>query len=612
MSKKHQDDYQPIENYGIIGDLGTVALVGLNASIDFMCFPEFDSPSVFAKLLDVKKGGFFTICPLSEKSVKNKQMYLPDTNILLTRFLFDDGIGEVLDFMPISEVQKKNRLIRRVTNVKGNIPYRMCCCPRFNYGLSTHKAYLRNEKEIIFVSEGKDGLSLRLTSSVPLTIKKGDAFAEFSLKPDEKVAFVLENAENEKEYDEYTHEKIDNLLTQTSSYWKGWISKSTYNGRWREIVHRSALVLKLLISEKYGSIIAAPTFSLPEIIGGNKNWDYRYTWIRDAAFTVYALMRIGYTKEAGGFVHWVENLYGQAPKDMNIDLVYGINGRRKLKETILKNFEGYKKSSPVRIGNSAYRQDQLDIYGELMDSIYLYDKHAMQISSEYWGYLTAQINWLSKHWQEPDYGIWEVRHVKKEFLYSRVMCWVAVDRAIRLANKRSLPIPGDWVEIRDKIYNSVFHDFWDNEIGAFVQCKGSKRIDASCLLMPLIRFISPTDPKWLSTLRHIEKELVVDALVYRFKPQTYRKGSSELEGTFSLCSFWYAECLGRAGQLQKANFCFEKMLSYSNHLGLYSEQLGFQGEHLGNFPQAFTHLALISAAFDLDRRLAANPEYWKN
>jgi GH15 family glucan-1,4-alpha-glucosidase len=613
MTIKTSGDYLPIENYGIIGDLRTVALVGINGSIDYMCFPDFDSPTIFAALLDCHKGGFFKIAPVHKDGVKEKQLYLPDTNILLTRFLFQDGIGELIDFMPVAAVFKDNILIRKVNCVKGEITFKMKCSPRFNYARSSHKARL-DGNEITFVSEGEDGLSLKLKSSVNLKLIKGDATAEFTLKQGETAEFILENIKTkETKESSLCKEFVNDAFSQTTTYWRSWVAKSTYKGRWREMVTRSALVLKLLISHQYGSIIASPTFSLPEHIGGIKNWDYRYAWIRDAAFTVYALMRLGYTEETDAFVKWIEKVLTKSLKEEKLlNLVYGINGRDVEEEVELNYLSGYRDSSPVRIGNAANKQIQLDIYGELMDSIYLYDKFVTPIAYDIWNILVQLMDWVADNWKSSDHGIWEIRGEKKEFLHSRFMCWVALDRAVRLAGKRSFHIAGKWVQERDKIYKSVFHDFWNEQKQTFVYAKGSDRVDASSLLMPLIRFISPKDPRWLSTLKCIEEELVVDSLVYRYpEEQAIEYGLTKGEGTFSLCSFWYTECLSRAGKLRKARYYFEKMLGYSNHLGLYSEQLGFQGNHLGNFPQAFTHLALISTAFDLDRRLDENPGYWK-
>ena len=598
--------YQPIENYGIIGDLNTIALVGLNGSIDFMCFPDFDSPSIFAALLDSEKGGSFQIIPAFTE-MKTKQLYLPDTNVLLTRFLSKEGVGEITDFMPVEELFSGKELIRRVTTVRGEVKYKLICRPRFNYGRSGHSLEARSGNEVIFTSKGNDGIVLRLLGSVPLIVVENDVVAEFTLSAGQTADFLLEqvdiNHSNERDFKTF----VTDSLFQTVNYWKEWIAQSSYDGRWMEIVNRSALILKLLTSHRFGSIVAAPTFSLPESVGFKRNWDYRYTWIRDASFTVYSLLRLGYSKEAGAFMNWVEKLCRDIKGHQQLGIMYSIDGDRQLEEIILDHFEGYKGSSPVRIGNNAYSQLQLDIYGELLDSVYLCNKYAEPIAYDFWKDLEKQIDWLSGNWDQPDEGIWEVRGGKKKFLYSRLMCWVALDRAIKIANTRSFPLKENWKTERDKIYNSIYAEFWDEEHRAFMQYPGASTVDASSLLMPLVRFISPKDPRWLSTLDRIEKELVSDSLVYRYKPDLAAPdGFISHEGTFSMCTFWYVECLSRSGQLEKARFYFEKMLGYANHLGLYSEQLGFEGEHLGNFPQAFTHLGLISAAYNLDKQLNDN------
>jgi GH15 family glucan-1,4-alpha-glucosidase len=431
---------------------------------------------------------------------------------------------------------------------------------------------------------------------------------EFKLSANQTADFILEEICDDKEA---SSDPIDHMLTdslfRTVNFWKDWISNSVYKGRWMEMVNRSALALKLLTSSKYGSIIAAPTFSLPEHVGGQRNWDYRYSWIRDASFTVYSFIRLGYTKEAGAFMGWVEKICREIKGEDRLGIMYSTNGKAQLKEYYLDNFEGYMGSSPVRVGNDAYSQLQLDIYGELMDSVYLYNKHAEPISYDFWKDLERQMDWLANNWNQPDDGIWEVRGGRNNFLYSRLACWVALDRAIKIAEARSFPRNGNWKNERDKIYNSIYTDFWNDEKKAFMQFPGSKTVDASSLLMPLFRFISPKDPRWLSNLAKIEEELVMDSLVYRYRPEVASPdGMRSHEGTFSMCTFWYVECLSRAGQLEKARFYFEKMLGYANHLGLYSEQLGFEGQHLGNFPQAFTHLALISAAHNLNKQLNDN------
>lgn len=595
--------YQPIENYGIIGDLNTVALIGLNGSIDFMCFPNFDSPSIFAALLDDKKGGSFELNPVFSK-MKTKQLYLPDTNVLLTRFLSAEGVSEITDFMPVEELYAGKELVRRVTTIRGEVKYAMRCMPRFNYGKSGHTIEAVSDTEVIFTSSGDDKTVLRLVSSVPLKTEGNDVTAEFTLQPSQTADFLLEHVDKEHTKQKDFEGFITRSLFETVNYWKNWIAESTYSGRWLEMVNRSALLLKLLTSYNYGSIIAAATFSLPETIGGPRNFDYRFTWIRDASFSMYALIRLGYTKEAGAFMHWVEKLCQDIKGQNRLGIMYSIDGQRLSKEVELDHLEGYRGSRPVRVGNNAYGQLQLDIYGELLDSIYLYNKYGSPISYDFWKNLEQQIDWLSDNWNQPDEGIWEVRGGRKNFLYSRLLCWVALDRALKIAHARSFPLNGKWQSERDKIFNSIFSDFWNEDKKAFMQFPGAETVDASVLLMPLIRFISPKDPRWLSTLKRIESELVSDSLVYRYRPEVAAPdGFVSHEGTFSMCSFWYVECLSRSGQLEKARFYFEKMLGYANHLGLYAEQLGFEGEHLGNFPQAFTHLGLISAAYNLNNQL---------
>lgn len=604
-------DVQPIENHGIIGDLHTVALVDMDGSIDFMCFPRFDSPTIFAALLDSEKGGQFQIAPAQPDGFRRKQLYFPDTNMLLTRFLSHDGVAEISDFMPIKHLNHAHDLVRRVKVVRGKIALRMKCAPRFDYGRAKHTLEKRGKEEVIFASQGKDRTTVRLRSSVPIRIREGDATADFTLGAEECASFILEEVLDDKESPSAQPDYTSESFKETMNFWLRWVSHSRYQGRWRESVNRSALTLKLLTSQPFGSILAAATFGLPEEIGGTRNWDYRYTWIRDASFTLYGLMRLGYTEEAAAFMRWIEGRCRHCETSSGpLQVVYGIDGGTHLPETELSHFAGYRHSRPVRIGNDASNQLQLDIYGELLDSVYIYDKFGEPISYDSWTNLVRLVNWVCDHWRKPDDSIWEVRGSRREFLYSRVLCWVAVDRGIRLALRHSFPAPlGRWIPIRDRIYQDVYRRFWNAKLRAFVQFKGAQTVDAASLLMPLVKFISPTDPRWSAHLQTVEKALVEDSLVYRYNVLAgSQDGLPGKEGTFSMCSFWYVECLARAGDLKQARFIFEKAQGYANHLGLYSEELGLQGEHLGNFPQAFTHLALISAAFNLDRRLSAARE----
>ncbi|MEJ2144172.1 MAG: glycoside hydrolase family 15 protein [Acidobacteriota bacterium] len=598
--------YQPIENYGVIGDLHSVALVGMNGSIDFMCFPNFDSPTIFAALLDQERGGRFELTPVKRDQARQKQLYLPDSNILLTRFLFENGVSEISDFMPIDLKRRAHDLVRRAKTIRGEIEYQMVCDPRFDYARTGHTVERISDGEILFIPKANQLPSLRLRTSVPVDIVNGACVARFKLSSGENAAFVLEEARESEESPSNTDNFTSEAFKETLNFWRHWTGKSKYQGRWREEVNRSALILKLLTFEPTGAIVAAPTFALPERLGGERNWDYRFTWIRDASFTLYALIRLGYTEEAASFMQWIEARCHELGSKDSLQVMYSIEGRHELDEETLDHFEGYCGSQPVRIGNAAYRQLQLDIYGELMDCVYLYDKYGMPIAHELWNDILRLLDWVSKHWKQRDAGIWEVRGKHREFLYSRFLCWVALDRGIRLAARRSLPAPLEqWLKARDEIYTEIFRSFWSPKRKAFVQYKGSDALDASCLLLPLLRFISPRDPMWLSTLRAVESELVFDSLLYRYQTgDGHVDGLQGDEGTFNMCSFWFTECLSRAGDIQKARYNFEKMLGYANHLGLYSEELGTRAQHLGNFPQAFTHLALISAAYDIDRRLS--------
>jgi GH15 family glucan-1,4-alpha-glucosidase len=604
--------FEPIENYGAIGNMRSIALVGMNGSVDFLCYPDFDSPTVFAALLDDERGGRFLIEP-QLKCRRVRQLYLPDTNILVTRFLAEEGVAELTDYMPIGiDGKEPNEIIRTVTVVRGGVNFKMLCQPRFHYASCGHTIELQDQCAIFTPLDHANCPPMAVYSTIPLHREGQDATAEFRLSAGESVTFLFGRTRSPEQQPEM--ELLGERFHQTARFWRKWIAKSKYKGRWREMVNRSALMLKLLISREHGSLIAAPTFSLPEEIGGVRNWDYRFTRLRDGAFTLYALIRLGFVEESGAFMGWLKGRMSDDAERGPLQVMYGVDGRRKLDEFTLDQLCGYEKSASVRIGNAAHQQFQLDIYGEMMDSIYLANKYGDAVPYAGWLEVQRLLAWLAKNWQRPDQGIWEVRGGAREFLHSRFMCWVAFDRGIRLAQKRSLSAPlQDWLNTRDAIRADIFTNFWNEELQSFVQSKGSKDLDASVLLMPLMRFISPVDPLWLSTLRAIESRLVEDTLVHRYEAErTHVDGIPGGEGSFTACSFWYIECLARAGQLEKAQLLFEKMLGYANHLGLYSEQLGSNGQHLGNFPQAFTHLALVSAATYLDRVLSGeNEAVWR-
>ena len=608
--------YEPIENYGMIGDMHTVALVSINGSIDWLCIPHFDSPSVFAKLLDDEKGGFFRIAPTGN-NVTFKQFYWPETNVLITRFLAPHGAAELTDFMPVHDdhhEDHEHQIIRRLSAVRGTIEFEMVCRPAFNFARDPHRTELFDTGASFHTND----LSLGLSTDVILKQDDNGVVSRFILNEGETAVFMLSEITSDQTCGMcMSVGEAEADFRRTVTYWKKWISKCKYTGRWREMVYRSALALKLLTYKPTGAIVAAPTCSLPEGIGGERNWDYRYTWIRDSAFTIYAFMRLGFTEEAGKFFHFLTDICTHCAEGGSpLQIMYGIDGRKELAEESLDHLNGYLGSRPVRVGNAAHKQLQLDIYGELMDAAYLFNKYGEPISYDIWLSLRMLVDWVCDNWHLQDEGIWEVRGDRRHFVYSKLMCWVALDRGLRLAEKRSFPCNREgWLKVRDQIYEEIMSKGWDQARKAFVQHYESDSLDAANLMMPLVFFLSPTDPRMLSTLDATLQPptkggLVSNNLVYRYNIEKTKDGLPGEEGTFNICTFWLVEALTRAGRfdrkrLEDARLMFERMLGFANHVGLYAEETGHSGEALGNFPQAFTHLALISAAFNLDRALGA-------
>lgn len=599
--------YKAIGDYGVIGDLHTVALVGKDGSIDWCCFPHFDSPSLFGALLDDQRGGRFQIAP--REDAKRQQLYFPETNVLLTRFLHHDGVVELTDFMPVEGDEpgtkpKRHQIIRMVAVVRGTVTIRLECRPAFNFGRDEHTVVWRQAGAVFRSSS----MAVGLVSPVPLTVTGGGVEAEFTLTEGQRLTFFLEQLE------EASSESLldapqagEQAFCDTVRFWRTWLAQCRYTGRWREMVQRSALTLKLLTYAPSGAIVAAPTTSLPETLGGVRNWDYRYTWIRDAAFTLYGLLRLGFSKEAGRFMQWLEARCHDLNPDGSLQVLYGIDGRRIGPDEVVLDWDGYRGSKPVRVGNSAAPQRQLDMYGALMDAAYLYNKYGSPISYDSWMGLSRLLEYVCANWDQPDEGIWEVRGGQRQFVYSKVMCWVALDRGIRLADKRGFPADrAKWMEVRDRIYYDIMRRGWHAECRSFVQEYDGDALDASALVMPLVFFVSPTDPRMQSTIEQIQSRLTSDAMVFRYlQGEAAPDGLSGDEGTFTLCSFWLVEALTRAGRLEEARLTFEKVLSYANHVGLYAEELSITGEQLGNFPQAFAHIGLISAAYNLDRALGS-------
>lgn len=600
-------NYLPIEHYALIGDLHTVALVGMNGSIDWCCLPRFDSPSVFGALLDAGKGGFFRLSPGDMHGVTCKQLYLPESNILLTRFLSVDGVGEVTDFMPIKQIgtgENEHQIIRSVAVVHGSLSFTLVCRPAFNYARDTHRVEVSGEGALF------QGQHFSLSLASPISVEpdgKGGVQATFTLHTGQTAHFLLKSSsESGHAPQKLTEDRFQVAFHDTLNYWHNWLAQSKYQGRWREMVQRSALVLKLLTYAPTGAIVAAATTSLPETMGGARNWDYRYTWLRDASFTLYSLLALGFTQEAEAFMGWLDQRCHELEENGTLQPMYGIDGQHNLTETTLDHLEGYRQSRPVHIGNGAYKQKQLDIYGELLDAIYIYN-HFDAISYDLWQNVLRLLEWLGNHWEDPDEGIWEVRGGPRQFLHSRLMSWVAFDRALRVARNRGWPAPEEeWGKRRTTIYQQIMTKGWDPHIHSFVQYYGSDAVDASSLLLMITDFTGMKEPRMLSTIDRIQKELASGALVHRYNPKkAANDGFSSKEGTFGACSFWLIEDLARAGRVDEARLLLEKLLSYSNHVGLYAEEISPTGEALGNFPQAFTHLALITACIHVDKALNA-------
>jgi GH15 family glucan-1,4-alpha-glucosidase len=601
--------YLPIEDHGVIGNLRTAALVGLDGTVDWFCYPRFDSPSVFAAILDDEKGGSFSLRPLAEPAAR-KQFYWPDTNVLVTRFLSPGGVGQLIDFMPLglADGPADEWIVRRVTAVRGSVRFRLECAPAFDYARAPHELSVSGSTAVFRSGE----LALELAGEAPLQARGNTVTADLELSEGQGLAFALRARPRARPF---TAPEAEELFKHTVEFWRRWLSRCTYLGRWREMVCRSALVLKLLTYEPTGAIIAAPTCGLPEDLGGTRNWDYRYVWLRDAAFAVYALVRIGFTEEAARFMKFVEDRCREPDRGAPLAVMYAVDGRHMDREEELPHLKGYRGSRPVRVGNGAYDQLQLDIYGDLMDAVFLYDRDVNPISYDLWTHLRRIVDWVAEHWGLDDEGIWEVRGGRRPFVHSKVMCWVALDRARRMAVHRSFPADRHrWEQERDRLYEEIMQKGWSPAREAFVQAYGSDSLDAAVLMMALVHFLSPTDPRMLSTLEQIRRTpahggLVSDSLVYRYNVARVPDGIAGDEGTFNICTFWLADALSRAlagsgrERLQDARLIFEQMLGYANHTGLFAEETGPSGEALGNFPQAFTHLGLISAAHNLDRAL---------
>ncbi|GAA4991635.1 glycoside hydrolase family 15 protein [Yinghuangia aomiensis] len=602
--------YPPIANHGIVGDLQTCALVSDEGVIDWFCAPRFDSGSVFAALLDADNGGRFAVTSTHHETTV-RQLYLSDSAVLVTRFLTPDGIGEVADFMPLpddpAKADDRHRIMRVLRVVRGSFTFAIECSPRFDFGRKRHQ--LQADGPLAhFAAEGID-LYVQTLGDIDLAADGDDLRAHVELHAGQVSAIVLTaDTSGDPAPAPLDRGDVRDALSETRHFWNGWVRSSHYRGRWHQMVNRSAITLKLLTYAPTGAPIAAATMGLPEEVGGERNWDYRYTWIRDASLTMAALGDLGFTDEVVAFGRWV----GARVRERRtvtgepLQIMYRVDGDPELGEEVVEGFSGYQDSPPVRAGNGAADQLQLDIYGEAVFALFQAPVLADVAGYDGWQALSSLLDWLAESWDRPDEGIWETRGGRQNFTYSRIMCWTAFDRGIRLAREFARPanIVG-WVGARDAIFRQVMEQGWSDERGAFVQQYGTNVLDASLLLMPVVGFISAHDPRWLSTLDAMDTELVSDSLVYRYNPAASPDGLRGAEGTFSLCSFLYVAALAKAGRVDQARYAFDKMLTYANHVGLFAEEIGASGEQLGNFPQAFTHLALIMAARALDEALDA-------
>ena len=568
--------------------------------------PRFDSPALFSRILDSNKGGFYKLAPAMISS--STRRYLPNTNVLETSFTTSTGTGVLIDFMPVHrqvvipreplEVTESQRVVRILHCTKGRLVFEMDCYPKFDYGTIVPHASLSSPTTGI-AHGGSEAVSVYCSSQ--LTVANDGFRSRGVIFEGEKIYSTVSNQVSfSRRSEPLTPTELDGELADTTAFWEDWAAQCTFQGEHREAVLRSALTLKALTYAPSGALVAAPTTSLPEVIGGERNWDYRYTWIRDATFALYALSIIGYTGEARAFKNWLE--WSTSGRARDLQVMYGLGGERRLTETKIPELEGYMNSKPVRIGNGAYAQFQLDIYGEIMDSAHIFRKFGGAVDADYWEYLRRVVNFVIDHWREPDEGIWETRGGKQHFVFSKVMCWVAMDRAIKAAT--DLKLPGDveaWEKVRDEICNDVMSKGYSQERQAFVQSYGSDNLDAANLMLPLVGFIPATDPMMRSTIKATQKELTnKQGFVYRYRK--FNDGLNGSEGSFIICTFWLADNLIHLGQIDEARVLLNSLLNCANDLGLLSEQYdSATGNMLGNFPQAFSHLALINTAVQLQK-----------
>jgi GH15 family glucan-1,4-alpha-glucosidase len=578
---------QPIENYAIIGDCHTAALVGRDGSIDWLCFPRFDSGACFAALLGGPEHGRWLLAP-AERTTAVTRRYRNDSLILETDFATENGSVRITDFMPLSD--ERWDVVRLIEGLSGEVLLQMELVVRFDYGSII--PWVRRAEQILLITAGPD--TLELSASVPCNGENMKTVAEFRVAAGQRESFVL----NYRPSHQPMRAAIDaaEALSNTAASWHAWSARCTYRGRWADSVMRSLLTLKALTYKPTGGIVAAPTTSLPERIGGVRNWDYRYCWLRDATFTLSALLLAGYAEEATAWREWLLRAIAGSPQDLQI--LYGVTGVRRLDEYELSWLPGYEASAPVRVGNAASRQFQLDVYGEVMDSLHLARMSDMEPHPAAWQVQVALMQHLESHWDLPDEGLWEMRGPPRHFTHSKLMAWVAFDRAIKDAEAGSLAGPLDrWRELRDIIHAQVCDRGFDRNGNTFIQSYGSTYLDASLLLIPQVGFLPADDPRVLGTIAAIEANLVVNGLVLRYSTATQIDALPSGEGTFLPCSFWLVDCLTLSGRRGEAEAMFERLLALGNDVGLFAEEYEPTAKRmLGNFPQGLTHMALVNSA----------------
>lgn len=591
--KNHPLDYESFEHYGIIGNMETLALVSKHGSIDWMCLPHLESKSVFASLLDKKRGGFFSLSP--RVAYSSYQEYEGHTNILKTNFVSSSGSGQIIDFMPPFKKSKywhkQQILFRRVRCNKGYMPFQLVFQPRFNYA-----------KQIPRITKTDSGLvanfqeeHLYLDAKLSFNINGGSVTSNFTLSANEEIWIIMQYGA--RSY--FSQREMERYYKETLSFWESWRhqcnkSQCAFNGPWHDLVIRSGLVLKLLTHGETGAIAAAATTSLPEVIGGIRNWDYRFNWIRDSVFTVQSLYNLGNKKEAKQLFNWYKKIY-KGVRISDIQILYGMHEEKVVGEQKLRHLSGYRNSKPVRIGNSAASQLQLDVYGEILNMAFETSRYGESLSKNDWKLLTKITNYVCKVWNTKDYSIWEIRGSKKHFVYSKLMCWVTIDRALRIAEKKQFKSPVQkWQRVRDEIRKSILKNGYNKKLNSFVRSYNSKDLDASNLLISIAGFLPFEDPKVKGTIEATLKHLTKNGFVFRYLTKDGLPGK---EGAFILCTFWLIDCLALSGQIKKAEKMFVNLLKYISPLGLFSEEIDpVKKTMLGNFPQAFSHVGLINTA----------------